>query len=91
MSSVATDLEWAYEPDDFFEVSTAFTLDVGVLTIEHGKACLRLQVAAEIMPAGLRKTLNAQVAGVFDARRLLMHRGRTVILTATSTTRRTSF
>jgi len=71
MAVVATDLEWAYEPADFFEEPWSLDLDLGTLTLDNGTARLRLAAAADPVPLDLRERAHAQVAWVLDARLLL--------------------
>jgi hypothetical protein len=74
VATVATDIEWGYEPADFFEAQSTFTLESGMLTIDNGRACLRLKAPNDHVTAEVREGVTSQVIGVFDARRLLVHR-----------------
>jgi hypothetical protein len=78
MTTVATDLEWGYEPGDLFEAQCSFILESGTLTVENGKACLRLKISNDPVTAETREAVSAQVTTVFDARRFLVHRAYTI-------------
>ena len=78
MATVATELEWGYQPPDFFEAESTFQLDCGTLTIQNGKASLRLKSPEDPLRPETRGGAAAQVVAVFDARRLLVHRTYTI-------------
>jgi hypothetical protein len=74
MVTASTDLEWSYEPTDFFEAPSTFTVDTGTLTIDSGKVSLHLNAPDHPVAAEIRERAISQVTAVFDARRLLLHR-----------------
>jgi hypothetical protein len=78
MATVATDLEWGYQPPDFFEAESTFALDCGMLSVHNGKASLRLRSPEDPLKPETRGAAAAQVEAVLNSRRLLVHRTYTI-------------
>lgn len=69
--TVKTELEWAYEPPDYFEASLDIGFPDGILAIGQGQATFTLATPANPLPADLRSRLIEQVEQVFSVRRLI--------------------
>lgn len=74
----ATELEWSYEPTDFFEVSTVVPFASGKLTVEAGKATYALDVSTDPVPDDLQRQVASEVSAVFEARQVLTDRAFTL-------------
>ena len=62
-----TELEWTYEPSDFFEARYVFDEARFVLTIDGGKAIAKLKTPTDPIPTDLEEGVRALVEQVFQA------------------------
>jgi hypothetical protein len=72
--SVKTDLEWGYEPADFFEAEYAGSLTHGQVLADRGRAVVTLAVAADPVPAPILDGTADEVRALFLAQQLVVRR-----------------
>ena len=73
-----TELEWAYQPADFFEVPTTVPLADGSLSADAGKAVYTLALPTDPLPPPLQVSITEEVSVVFELRQLITHRAFTL-------------
>lgn len=69
--TIKTDLEWGYDPADYFEARTTVQLPSGQLVVDSGRAICTLSAPIDPVPPAIRDTATHEVQTVFAARRLL--------------------
>lgn len=69
-----TELEWTYEPTDFFEATHRQASPDFDLVIESGKATANLTVPTDPLPPDLEARIQSFVQNVFLVRQLQVHR-----------------
>ena len=70
---VKTELEWSYQPQDFFEERLVFALTDGELVADAGKATLTLTIPTNPVFAADLQRYKDEVCGVFEVRQLITH------------------
>ena len=74
MTGDRTELEWTYEPADFFEAPYRHTERDFELKIESGKAVATLGVTTDPLPSHLEASVRSFIKSVFLVRQLQLHR-----------------
>lgn len=69
-----TELEWSYEPDDFFESPLKLSLENGQLNVDAGKAVYRLATPNDPIPLDIRESVSEEVSRVFKCNQIRTHR-----------------
>jgi hypothetical protein len=63
--SIKTELEWGYEPTDFFELEYEAPVARGHLRVEHGRAVVTLASPADPVPNTVLHSASDEVRAVF--------------------------
>jgi hypothetical protein len=69
-----TDLEYSYEPRDFFEVSTALSTNVGTVAVDAGTVIVTLLEQTDPIDRAFVQPVTDIVRGIFHVRQLVDHR-----------------
>src|SRR5437868_1346314 len=70
-TTVKTELEWQYEPPDFFEAPLCLTLARGRVRIEAGTASFEFASPTDPLPSALRDSVSAELRLAFQLRQIL--------------------
>jgi hypothetical protein len=69
-----TELEWTYQPADFFEAPLEWHDGEYDLVLKDGRALATLHVPSDPLPEGLDRRIGGRVAAFLAMRRVLAHR-----------------
>ncbi len=69
-----TELEFSYEPLDFFEAPLSLSLKHGQLTVDHGKAVYLLTNPNDPIPCTLRQDVQQEVSNVLKLRQVVANK-----------------
>jgi len=74
MDSDRTELEWEYQPTDFFEAPFRLRVNDYNLIIDNGRAVAKLYVASDPVPDATEEQIEREVRAFFSIRQLQTHR-----------------
>ena len=74
MTTTKTELDFSYEPADFFEAFTAVNGPNGQLTLDAGKAVYVLAVPTDPIPRALLHAVSEEISNVLKLRQMLVHK-----------------
>jgi hypothetical protein len=74
MPTVKTELEWPYNPADFFEAPYRSQTDTYAIVVDAGTVRVTLATPLDPIDPRLQDQITKHVQGIFSARQLLVHR-----------------
>src|ERR1035437_9236085 len=75
MTMERTELEWTYQPSDFFEAPYTSSSPDCSMCIDSGSAVATLQLAQDPVDAELERRIDSHLRNIFLIRTLQVHRG----------------
>jgi hypothetical protein len=76
--AIRTELEWSYQPTDYFEAPTAVPASHGQVSVDAGKATYTLASPSDSVPPSVREIAGEEIAAVFELRQMLTHKPYTI-------------